>query len=89
MNEFLYIQMEYCDKTLRKAIDDGLASETGRVWELFEKILEGVVYIHNRKIIHRDLKPENIFLNSRTDNAYNVKIGDFGLARIGIKAINC
>jgi len=30
------------------------------------------------KILHRDLKPGNIFLDSHS----NVKIGDFGLARV-------
>ena len=33
---------------------------------------------HPAKILHRDLKPGNIFLDSNG----NVKIGDFGLARV-------
>lgn len=76
--------MEYCDTTLRKLIDDGLAKDENRVWELFNQILDGVAYIHELKIIHRDLNPSNIFL----DNNGNVKIGDFGLATTGKKVHN-
>jgi NIMA (never in mitosis gene a)-related kinase len=35
-------------------------------------------HIHSRRILHRDLKTQNIFLTSKGD----VKIGDFGIARI-------
>lgn len=35
-------------------------------------------HIHERKILHRDLKTQNIFLTSKCD----VKIGDFGIARV-------
>ncbi|XP_053989693.1 eIF-2-alpha kinase GCN2-like [Hylaeus volcanicus] len=76
--QFMYIQMEFCEKsTLRTAIDAGLYKNQKRVWRLFEEIVEGLAHIHRRGIIHRDLKPVNIFLDSND----HVKIGDFGLAR--------
>lgn len=42
------------------------------------QILEALMHIHSHSIVHRDLKPENILL----DDAMNVKITDFGFARI-------
>ncbi|XP_036039268.1 eIF-2-alpha kinase GCN2 isoform X2 [Onychomys torridus] len=74
---YLYIQMEYCEKsTLRDTIDQGLFRDTIRLWRLFREILDGLAYIHEKGMIHRDLKPVNIFLDSDD----HVKIGDFGLA---------
>ncbi|XP_060118186.1 eIF-2-alpha kinase GCN2 isoform X2 [Heteronotia binoei] len=74
---YLYIQMEYCEKsTLRDTIDQGLYQDTNRLWRLFREILDGLAYIHEKGMIHRDLKPVNIFLDSED----HMKIGDFGLA---------
>lgn len=41
-----------------------------------KQILEGVLYLHEKRIIHRDLKLGNLFLNDNLE----VKIGDLGLA---------
>jgi len=48
---------------------------------LVRNLLEAVAYIHSRGIMHRDLKPENILLASKVNNV-EIKISDFGLARI-------
>lgn len=42
------------------------------------QLLRGLKYLHSANIIHRDLKPCNILLDSNCD----LKIADFGLARI-------
>ncbi|XP_041467880.1 eIF-2-alpha kinase GCN2-like isoform X1 [Lytechinus variegatus] len=75
--QYLYIQMEFCEKsTLRTAIDAGMYDDKRRLWTHFREIIEGLAHIHLQGMIHRDLKPVNIFLDS---NDF-VKIGDFGLA---------
>lgn len=75
----IFIQMEYCENhTLADLIKDGLNSRPDEYWRLFRQIIDALDYIHTNGIIHRDLKPVNIFI----DQAENVKIGDFGLAKV-------
>ncbi|XP_077580356.1 receptor-interacting serine/threonine-protein kinase 1 [Stigmatopora nigra] len=40
------------------------------------EILEGMVYLTDRKVIHKDIKPENILI----DKDFHIKIADLGLA---------
>jgi len=55
---------------------------------LFRKICDAVAYAHQKGVIHRDLKPGNILIpkpvagSSMQDAVPEVKILDFGLARI-------
>ena len=51
---------------------------------MFRQILHGLVHIHTVSIVHRDLKPENIFIDFQND----IRIGDFGLARLGDQTSN-
>lgn len=78
MKSTLYIQMEYCENhTLRDLIKNNLSQTSKEYWRLLRQIVEALAYIHSQGIIHRDLKPDNVFI----DEARNIKIGDFGLAR--------
>ena len=53
--QYLYIQMEYCEKsTLRNLIDEGLHKDKERIWRLFREIVEGLVHIHTQ-VMHKHL----------------------------------
>lgn len=82
-SRILYIQMQYCEKlTLSEALEEGLSTEER--WKIFRQILDGLAYINTLGIVHRDLKPSNIFIDAQGD----VKIGDFGLATLGVNDPN-
>ncbi|XP_064411942.1 interferon-induced, double-stranded RNA-activated protein kinase isoform X2 [Latimeria chalumnae] len=79
-SQYLYIQMELCEKGtladwLEKPAKDKLVP-----LRLFYQTAKGVEYIHSKNLIHRDLKPQNIFLADEK----TVKIGDFGLVTTNI-----
>ncbi|XP_067839829.1 interferon-induced, double-stranded RNA-activated protein kinase [Heptranchias perlo] len=74
----LFIKMALYEKNLKEWIEDPDNNKPAQeevALSIFCQIIDGVVYIHQKKMIHRDLKPENIFLTERNI----VKIGDFGL----------
>ncbi|CAL8993989.1 unnamed protein product [Prunus brigantina] len=74
---YLYIQMEYCPRTLRQVFESYSRFDKELAWHLCRQIVEGLAHIHGQGIIHRDLTPSNIFFDARND----IKIGDFGLAK--------
>ncbi len=74
-----YISMEFVDgESLRRALNRLGALTLRKGAEVVRQICEGLREAHSQGIIHGDLKPENVMLNE----AGNVKIMDFGVARL-------
>jgi len=73
-----YIVMEYYNGTdLKSYLKDNEITRSDAL-NITQQLLDGLQYAHLRGIVHRDLKPGNIFIH----NGQNVKISDFGVARI-------
>ena len=57
-------------RKLNKVIDEE------KLWDLYEKCIRGLVYLHSEGIIHRDIKTENILMN----NEGEIKYSDFNIS---------
>jgi len=79
-----YIVMQFVDGvSLRDAIKEtpeGMGLE--RVASIVRQTGSALNAVHQKKIYHRDLKPENIMLQSLGRGTEQVKIVDFGIAKI-------
>uniref|UniRef100_A0A8C5KKZ0 Serine/threonine-protein kinase Nek2 n=1 Tax=Jaculus jaculus TaxID=51337 RepID=A0A8C5KKZ0_JACJA len=87
-NTTLYIVMEYCEggdlaSVITKGTKDRQYLDEEFVLRVMTRLTLALKECHRRSdgghtVLHRDLKPANVFL----DGKQNVKLGDFGLARI-------
>ena len=74
----VYLVFEYMDNDLAGIIDRKFNFNKSQIKYIMYEMLNGLKYLHKNCIFHRDLKPQNILINNKGE----VKIGDFGLARI-------
>ena len=57
---------------------------TEMVMNYAEQMLDALAYAHRRRIIHCDVKPDNFILFPD----HNIKLADFGIARVAMKTIS-
>lgn len=85
-----YLFLEYCPGgSLRTAMH--AARRTGRrppltsAARMLAQMAQGLASAHAQRIVHRDLKPENVLFENQTSLPLedgNIKLADFGLARL-------
>lgn len=78
-----YIVMELVvGKTLKEIIQEKGPLSPDEIVNYGIQIAKALECAHNNKVIHRDIKPHNILI----DNDNNLKVTDFGIARISSAA---
>ncbi|XP_028551200.1 CBL-interacting protein kinase 1-like isoform X3 [Dendrobium catenatum] len=77
--ERIYMVLEYVNggELYDKIASKGRLSEQfGR--NIFQQLIDGISYCHDKGVYHRDLKPENVLV----DAMGKIKISDFGLSAL-------
>ncbi|RXM31881.1 Cyclin-dependent kinase 12 [Acipenser ruthenus] len=74
-----YLVFEYMDHDLMGLLESGLVQfSEEHIKSFMRQLLEGLEYCHKKSFLHRDIKCSNILLN----NSGQIKLADFGLARL-------
>jgi len=77
-DDLFYFLMEFVDGTDLRQVIAARTLSPDQALGIVPRICDALQYAHARGIVHRDIKPENVLL----DRDGNVKITDFGLARL-------
>jgi eukaryotic-like serine/threonine-protein kinase len=68
-------------ESLRERLDRGPLSAR-EACALMAPVASALAAAHAANVVHRDVKPENVFLVSRPDGSTDVKVLDFGVAKL-------
>lgn len=79
----VYIITEYFEgKTIKEFIDNSKVINTREIADIFIQCANALVHSHRQGVYHGDISPGNILVCRHEDNKIEVKIIDFGLARL-------
>jgi eukaryotic-like serine/threonine-protein kinase len=77
-----YVVMDFFEgETLRDLLDRG-PLDPGRAVAIIRQLLAGLSHAHGQGIIHRDIKPANVLVGEATGLGDQIRILDFGLAKL-------
>lgn len=78
-----YLVMEYLDgQTLAEYQSEHGRPPLALVLDIVDQVALALDTAHAAGIVHRDLKPDNVWLESNLRGGYNVKVLDFGIAKL-------
>ena len=78
-----YLAMEYLDGCcLSDFLKKNAKPSLALIVDIMEQVCMGLDHAHQKGVLHRDLKPHNIWLEPNRRGGYNVKVLDFGLAKL-------
>jgi serine/threonine protein kinase len=78
----VWIAMEYVEGTTLRQLLGERTFRTEEIHLVIGQIAQALAAAHRQNIVHRDLKPENVMLVAGPDGARQVKVLDFGLAKL-------
>ncbi len=82
-NEIPYMVLDYFQG---RPLDDLIEKEGSLDWplaqQIFDQVCGALEYAHNNGVFHRDIKPSNILLSMQENGKVDVKIIDFGIAKM-------
>ncbi|MEM0964133.1 MAG: serine/threonine-protein kinase, partial [Bacteroidota bacterium] len=77
-----FVAMEYVEGEPITAYADARQLSVRQRLALFQEVCAGVQAAHQRLVVHRDLKPSNILVADGADGRPQVKLLDFGIAKM-------
>ena len=86
-SELAYLVMEYLDgQTLAAQLKSDPRPPFSFILDVVDQTALALDAAHAAGIVHRDLKPSNIWLEPNRRGGYNVKVLDFGIAKVSGRA---
>lgn len=84
-----YLVLEYVEgETLADLLEQKGKLDLEEAIDIFIPICEALAYAHSNGVVHRDIKPENIILSRDNEDELQVKLIDFGLAKLESELID-
>jgi len=77
-----FFVMEYIDGRSLTSVIKPNGLDIGYAADILKQIGNGLHAAHQQKVIHRDLKPDNVLLQSLSTGEVQVKLIDFGIAKV-------
>ena len=81
--QLAYLVMEFLDgQNLSEFLRKNPRPASDRILDIVDQVALALDAAHESGIIHRDLKPDNIWLQPNHRGGFNVKVLDFGIAKL-------